>query len=87
VHSYRTTRRYARQGGTFHSLSCSQRPLSCTTPRMSDQPYRPTQDNTNTEEMRTNTNASSRIRTHDSSAWAGEDISCPIPRRYCDRFL
>jgi hypothetical protein len=33
----------------------------------------PTQDNTNTEEKRTDIHASSGIRTHDSSVCAGED--------------
>jgi hypothetical protein len=35
----------------------------------------PTQDSTNTEETRTDIHASSWIRTHDHSVWAGEDRS------------
>jgi hypothetical protein len=34
----------------------------------------PTQDNTNTEEMRTDRHASNGIPTHDPRIWAGEDI-------------
>jgi hypothetical protein len=35
----------------------------------------PTQNNTNIEETRTDIHASSGIRTHGLSVWAGEDIS------------
>jgi hypothetical protein len=33
-----------------------------------------TQDNTNTEEMRTNIHASSGFRTHKPSVWSGEEF-------------
>jgi hypothetical protein len=33
----------------------------------------------------TDIHASSWIRTHDHSVWAGEDSSCPTPRGHCDR--
>jgi hypothetical protein len=45
----------------------------------------PTQDNTNTEETRTNIHASSEIRTHDPSVWTGEDTSCLGPLDHYDR--
>jgi Flp pilus assembly protein TadD len=41
-----------------------------------------TQDNTNTEEALTDIHALSRIRTHDPSALAGENVSCPRRGRY-----
>jgi hypothetical protein len=47
----------------------------------------PTQDNTNTGERRRDIHASSRIRTHDPSVRAGEDISCFRPRGHCDRLI
>jgi hypothetical protein len=47
----------------------------------------PTQDNRNTEETRTDIHDLSRIRTHERSVWAGEDISCLRPRGHCDRQL
>jgi hypothetical protein len=43
------------------------------------------ENNTNAEETRTNIYALSGIRTHDPSVWAGEDISCLIPRGHCNR--
>jgi hypothetical protein len=43
----------------------------------------PTEDNTNTEETRTDIHASSGIRSHDPSVWGGEDISCLRPRGHC----
>jgi hypothetical protein len=43
-----------------------------------------TQENTNTEETRTDFHASSGIRTHDPSVRAGEDISCLyLPNIFC----
>jgi hypothetical protein len=45
----------------------------------------PTQDNTNTEDTRTDIYASSGIRTHDSSVRASEDILCLILNGHCDR--
>jgi hypothetical protein len=45
----------------------------------------PTQDNTNTEETRTDINALGGIRTHDPSVSTGEGISCLRPSRHCDR--
>jgi hypothetical protein len=44
-----------------------------------------TQDNINTEYTHTNMHASSGIRTHDSSVWAGGDSSRLRPRGHCDR--
>jgi hypothetical protein len=45
-----------------------------------------TQDNTNTEETRTDIHASSGIRTHDPSVRAGEDISrLRLRGGHCDR--
>jgi hypothetical protein len=40
---------------------------------------------TQTEEMWRDIHASIAIRTHDPSAWAGEDISCLRPPGHCDR--
>jgi hypothetical protein len=45
----------------------------------------PTQDNTDTEETRTDIHASSGIRSHEPSVSAGEEISCLRPRDHCDR--
>jgi hypothetical protein len=47
----------------------------------------PTQDNTDTEETRTDIHASSGSRNHDPSVWVGEDISYLRPRGHCDRHL
>jgi hypothetical protein len=38
----------------------------------------PSQSNTNTEETRTHIHASSGIRTHDPSVWAGDDINLHV---------
>jgi hypothetical protein len=37
------------------------------------------------QNRRTRIHASSGIRTHDSSSWAGKDSSCLSPRCHCDR--
>jgi hypothetical protein len=56
--------------------------------RTCDQPCREaatTQDNINTEETGTGIHASSGIRTHDPSIWAGENVSCLGRRGHCDQ--
>jgi hypothetical protein len=44
-----------------------------------------TQDNTNTEETRTDIHAFSEIRNHDPGVAVGEDSSCLRPLGHCDR--
>jgi hypothetical protein len=60
------------------------------TPWTGDQPVaRPlhTHKTTQTQNKRTDTHASSGIRTSDPSFWAGEDGSCLRPRCHCDRLI
>jgi hypothetical protein len=42
---------------------------------------------TGQHKTRTDIHSLGGIRTHDSSLWAGEDISCLRPRGHCDRRL
>jgi hypothetical protein len=63
------------------------------TPWMGDQPVSrslPTHRTAQTQNKRTQTSiihASSGIRTHDASVWAGEHSLCLRPRDHCDRRL
>jgi hypothetical protein len=57
--------------------------------RMGDQQVerqQPIQDNTNTETIHTDINSANGIRTHDSTAWAGEATECLSQRGHCDRW-